>query len=573
MENRHLKYMKIINNFLKKQWVLMLILVLAAVLRLWQLGTIPPHLAPDEAALGYNAYSILKTGKDEWGQTLPIIFKSFGDYKPGFYIYLTVPFVAALGLNESAVRLPSALCGILSVLLIYLIVGQLFNNKKLSLISAFVAAITPWLVFFSRGAWEVNVSLTLTLLGIYFFLKFLHNSSFIISSSICFALTFITYQGAKLSTAIVVLLLVILYWQEFKKLFTNNLRIIILSAVLSLVIVTPILLGMFQGQAKRLTVFSLFSYTRPKEVLEPFLEEGKERVGSLSYYLFHSEKLDYFRGILTRYFNHFSPRFLFWEGDWANPRHSSPYQGALLLSDVFLLIAGFVVLIREKIRKETLFVWLWLFLAPLPSILSRDQIHAIRAFNLVIPLVIILSLGLNFFVERIGKIKNLLARIIICVLGISIYLFAFIYYLDSYFVHLSIHDSKYWNYGYKQIVETVTPLQKDFREVRIQQSFAQPYIYFLFFQKYDPAKYQKQAKFVESENEYDVGYIEHLDNIYFGPIDWSVNRERSDILFVADPITLPIVDSNDSKLFKLIREIRYLDNKEIAFRIIQIYKR
>jgi 4-amino-4-deoxy-L-arabinose transferase-like glycosyltransferase len=560
-------------NWLKNNWILIIILLIASLLRLWKLGSIPPHLAPDEASLGYNAYSILKTAKDEYGQLLPIIFKSFGDFKPGLYIYLTVPSVALLGLNEFSVRLPSALCGIFSVFLIYLIVNELFNNKKLSLICTFVAAITPWLVFFSRGAWEVNVSLTLTLLGIYFFLNIGKKPIFLIFSSISFALTLITYQGAKLSSFIIVFLLVVLYWQEVKKLLFNNLRAAILSAILSLIIISPILLSLFQGQAGRLNVFSLFSYTRPEEILSPFLEQGSEKVRSFSYYLFHSEKLNFFRGILSRYFNHFSPRFLFWEGDWANPRHSSPYQGALLLSDFFLLITGFIFLIRQKIRKEILFIWLWLFLAPLPSVLSRDQVHAIRAFNLVIPLVIILSFGLDFLIKKIKSIKYKPICLLVFLIGILFYSVSFVNYLDSYFVHLSIHDSEYWNYGYKQIVETVTPIQNNFQEIRVQQSFAQPYIYFLFFQKYDPAKYQKQAKLVESENKYDVGYIEHLDNIYFGPIDWSVNREKSDTLFVADTITLPIVDSSDPKLFNLIREIRYLDNIDVAFRIVQIYER
>ena len=65
----------------------------------------------DEAALGYNAYSILETGRDEYGQILPIIFKSFGDYKPGFYVYLTLPFIKVFGLNELSVRLPSIILG------------------------------------------------------------------------------------------------------------------------------------------------------------------------------------------------------------------------------------------------------------------------------------------------------------------------------------------------------------------------------------------------------------------------------------------------------------------------------
>jgi len=111
--------MKIIKLLNKN--ILWLIILLAAIIRVWNLDNIPPHLTPDEASLGYNAYSILKTGKDEYGKTLPLIFKSFGDYKPGLYIYTTVPFVAVLGLSEFSVRLPSAIFGVISIYLIYLI--------------------------------------------------------------------------------------------------------------------------------------------------------------------------------------------------------------------------------------------------------------------------------------------------------------------------------------------------------------------------------------------------------------------------------------------------------------------
>jgi 4-amino-4-deoxy-L-arabinose transferase-like glycosyltransferase len=105
--------------------------LVAAFLRLWYLGVNPPHLTPDEASLGYNAYSILKTGRDEYGEILPIIFKSFGDYKPGLYVYATVPFVALFGLTEFAVRLPSAIAGVAAVWLLYLIINLMVNGQWL----------------------------------------------------------------------------------------------------------------------------------------------------------------------------------------------------------------------------------------------------------------------------------------------------------------------------------------------------------------------------------------------------------------------------------------------------------
>ena len=99
MERPLSNYMKINQWLTKNQLTLLIgIIILAALLRLWHLDMNPPHLTPDEASLGYNAYSILKTGKDEYGTFMPIIFKSFGDYKPGLYVYAAVPFVAVFGI-------------------------------------------------------------------------------------------------------------------------------------------------------------------------------------------------------------------------------------------------------------------------------------------------------------------------------------------------------------------------------------------------------------------------------------------------------------------------------------------
>src|SRR3990170_1032555 len=135
-----------------KKIILIAIVLLAAVLRFWQLDSYPA-LNADEAAVGYNAYSLIQTGKDEHGNTWPVHFQSFNDYKPGLYFYLVLPFVKILGLNEWAVRIPNAALGTLTVLAIYLLIKELkignsldFKNLKLGIeeIGAFMLAISPW---------------------------------------------------------------------------------------------------------------------------------------------------------------------------------------------------------------------------------------------------------------------------------------------------------------------------------------------------------------------------------------------------------------------------------------------
>src|SRR5437773_2571614 len=109
-----------------KLFILLGIILLAILLRFYQLGNNPPSIDWDEASTGYNAYSILKTGKDEYGNFLPLSFRSFDDYKPPVYIYLTVPSVAVFGLTEFAVRLPAAIIGVLAVLVIYFLCLEIF---------------------------------------------------------------------------------------------------------------------------------------------------------------------------------------------------------------------------------------------------------------------------------------------------------------------------------------------------------------------------------------------------------------------------------------------------------------
>jgi len=538
---------------IKKNWILLAILLLAAVLRLWNLGSIPPHLTPDEAALGYNAYSILKTGRDEHGQLLPIIFKSFGDYKPGLYVYLTAPFVAIFGLSEFAVRLPSALAGIVAVLFIYLIIKKLFtDHRSLATIAAFLLAISPWHIHFSRGAWEINISLTLTLAGVYFFLKSLKEQKYLILSAFLFALTYISYQGAKLATTIPIFILALIYWKRILKI---DRKIIISSIIVGLFICIPIFSSFLQGRTGRLEVFSVFSYPRPSNYLQTFLDQGNEEVGDLTYYLFHSETVNFVRVTLGHWFNHFSGRFLFFEGDWQNPKHSAPNHGMLLLADLVLLIVGFASMIKIGVKKETLFIWLWLVLASLPAVLSRDQVHAVRAFNMVIPITIVTSFGAYYLLKKTNFLKILVA---------ILYTTSFIYFLDAYFVHLPKHDSKYWFYGYKQVVEKITPIQNNYDEIIFQQSYAQPYIYLLFYQKYDPAKYQAQAKLTESKVG-DVGLVESLDNISFEPFSWPAAATKGDLV-IGDGVST--FGSEDDKSFKLVSEIKY-PNDMTAFRILE----
>ena len=116
--------------------ILLFIILLALFLSVYKLSKVPPSLYWDEASLGYNAYSILLTARDEYGKFLPLTnFAAFGDYKPPGYIYAAVPSIAIFGLNEFSVRFPSAFFGVLTVILVYLISRKFLITYYLKLIT------------------------------------------------------------------------------------------------------------------------------------------------------------------------------------------------------------------------------------------------------------------------------------------------------------------------------------------------------------------------------------------------------------------------------------------------------
>ena len=179
--------------------VLVLILILAFRLRFYNLGSNPPSPYWEEAAIGYDAYSILKTGKDFHGNSWPLIaFESFGDYKPSFYFYATVPSIAIFGLNTFAVRFPSLFFGSLTILLIYLLVKQFFKNSTVALGSALFLAISPWHIQFSRAGFEANLGLFLVVLGAWLFLKGIKKKIWLFPAVLSWALSLYTYHANRI---------------------------------------------------------------------------------------------------------------------------------------------------------------------------------------------------------------------------------------------------------------------------------------------------------------------------------------------------------------------------------------
>ena len=224
--NRQIKYS--FTRFIKSHAILLCILAIGIFFRVYHFNQIPPSLNWDEVSIGYNAYSILKTGKDEFGNRFPLYFRSLDDYKMPVYVYMTVGAEMLFGLTDVAVRISSLIFGILTIYLMYVLVIELTRKKDIALLSAFATAITPWNIMFSRMASEANVAMALTLLAMILFLRGIRNNSRLLSLSVLvFGIASYTYLSFRAVAPLIGALLFIIHIKEILKNRTMLLSLLI----------------------------------------------------------------------------------------------------------------------------------------------------------------------------------------------------------------------------------------------------------------------------------------------------------------------------------------------------------
>ncbi|MEK7570657.1 MAG: glycosyltransferase family 39 protein [Patescibacteria group bacterium] len=529
----------------KNTIVLLIIIIFAAALRLWQLGTVPLSPDWDEAALGYNAYSIMQTGKDEYSDTLPIVLQSFGDYKPALYVYFALPFIALFGLDVFAVRLPSALFGILTVLATYFLVKELFGHKTndeerkkttpssyssyLPLLTTFLLAISPWHMQFSRVAFEANMALSFIVFGVLFFLKGLYKPWLLVLSIISFGASLYTYQSEKVFVPLLAITLVLIYR---KQVFSLPKKVLIRSSIVVLLVCLPMLYSFvtdanYLARARGVSLLSTQDAVLKQD--EDKLLKAKEQ-GDIMGQIIYNRRITYGKEIVSGYLAHFDLNWLFIHGDIA--RHHAPGMGLLYLWELpFLLIGIYLLFCMPFSRQTKLLIFLWFAIAPIPASITNGVPHAVRTLNFLPIFQIFTAIGLvgafAWFVSKY-KMQNLKPKKI--VIAYSFYLLLFIlvlvnvaYYLNQYFVQQDYFNSQEWQYGYKEAVSEVIKREGSHDKVVVANTgiLDQSYIFFLFYLQYPPADYQKERSGEHNFEKYE-----------FRKIDWSKEQKDGKTLYV-----------------------------------------
>lgn len=475
-----------------KKFTLLFILILATFLRFWQLGKIPEGLHADEAAFGYNAYSLELTARDEYGQFLPLVLRSFDDYKGAVYAYLTIPFLKFFDLSELAVRLPSAIFGVLLIVLTYLLVIKLTGRKDLALLTAFLVSISPLSVLLSRVQSDPLVAVFFVLLGFYFFLLWQEKPRFWYLFLNCFfwVISFFAYAAPRIFLPVFALLLFVFY---FRQLTFRQKRLLIVAYILVLMLAVFLIFG---APGARFGQINVFQTPRVTLLLEESIREDSQMPIPVVRF-FHNKLVGYGRYFLESYFQYLSFDFLFLKGGLP-PREVVPNMGIMYLIELPFLILGLYFVFRRRVNWGYLMVS-WLLLTPaILSFSSGETPNVHRFFLAILPIELMVAFGaIEFF--KIIRQKKILFWLAF-VLTIMMLIQNFTFFLHQLFVHQPVHQPWYRGYAYKELNTLINKYSPDFRQIKITKGNSSPYIYLLFYQKYDPRRYQALGSPRDFEN-------------------------------------------------------------------------
>jgi len=458
-------------------------LLIGVAVRFVGLGVNPVGLVDDEADAAYDAYSIIQTGKDQWGISFPITsFRGFGDYRLPIYTYLSVLPVAVFGPTPFAVRLPSAIFGSLTILIVYYLTRELFRHfsEVLPLLSAFFLAISPWHIGMSRIGLEHTTSVFLVSAGLYALLKGRRSIRWLFAGGVLFALSLYTYTPNILLVPFLLAVTLYLFRIEYRNFRINILFTLCLFVFLSLPIIFT------QGTSTAATRTRQVNFTNDVGIINTVNEKRGSCVALLPHSacrLVFNKYSAFGTKLISNYLNHFSPSFLSVYG--TSTQYSIlPGRGLLYMLDYGLLVIGLIAALIHP-TPGIMLILAFLFFSAVPDSLTSDGQFA--RFFVSYPTWPILSAFAVMFIAK--KFKNF--RVPIAVL-VAAYCFFFISFFVEYWTFFPYRYSQYSHFGYEELIQKIQEYSNSYDRIVLSSRVndAKQYIYYLFYARYDPKTFQ-----------------------------------------------------------------------------------
>lgn len=523
--------------------ILSLIILLNLFLRVYGLNKSPASVNFDEAALGYNAFSILKTSRDEYGNFLPISLRSFNDYKPALYSYLSIPFVKMMGLDASSTRMVSALAGTISLIFLYFFICEFVKNRRLRLFIFLIVSLEPWRLHFSRTAFESNLSMCFFTAAAWFLYKYRDwkKEKNIIGKfvliSVLFSLSAYSYHGARLAVPMLLGMwaidpLKIFFKKNISSYFTWIWKKRLLGFVPMLMFVILILPVFLANQSslvltrfKQENVFSRYSPYVPKELV----------TSDNVWQNWQNHPVYYFFGIMSGHIvSYISPvnltqRVYHWVRGGVQ---YIPEFSMLGWMETFFFVFGLIILISSIVKDfKYRFIIYWIVAGAAPAALTWNWFHPLRSLNLFPALEIVVVLGMLGLYE-LGKnlLPVLVKKFVYAGVGLVLVLSLLFVVCNEYDYAVWSNHGEYQPGGFKEGVPILKSLQGNYDQVIIDSPHAQSYIFFLFYQSYPPEIIQKYAAIRPAPGvEGDLTF--NFDKYIFTEFDWPKQQNYHKTIF------------------------------------------
>ena len=476
--------------------ILVLILVLAGALRLVKLEQSPPGLNQDEAANAWNAYCLLKTGKDQVGESWPVFdMRGLGGHRTTLHIYLLMPFQALGGLNIITTRLPAALGGILTVLLIYLVGRRLFDRAT-GLAAAALLAVNPWHIQQSRWGQDAALCALFGIIPLAAMLwanlpvsddhrrpvrPFLAALAGALSGIVCYG-----YHAMRVFVPALLLTVVIVTLPQWWRLLKSVRGAIAIGAFVIAFAATfgPLAHKHFadpQGAAKRAE--STWIWQDP----DPVAEKAK--------------------AVLRRYASHFGPDFLFVRGDHYEIQ-SPPGVGQFHWYMLPLMLGGLAVVVRRFKSSYGARVVLALVLVyPIGDCFSSHiSLHALRSLPGLCGLVLLAGVG-GVSTFRWLRERDFFPAEAVTAVFLLVVIVLNVFYLQRFYGPYNQREAIYRGY-HVDLVEACNWLRDRFDEADAvfftTRGFNQPYIVTLVALGYDPQQWFDERRDRVTPGEFDI---------------------------------------------------------------------
>lgn len=444
------------------------ILIFGILIRIVGITEFPQGLNQDEASAGYEAYSLLKEGIDRNGKFLPVHFISWGSGQNVLYSYLMIPFILIFGLTEFAVRIPMTIIGCLSLILTYFTLTKM-KDKKFAVIGVLFLAICPWHIMKSRWGLESNLFPDLILIAVYFIIKAIDNKKMynIYIASVILGISVYSYGTAYFFLPVFLISLLI-YLVRTK-------QITLKTAIISFAIVALI--------ASPMVLFTIINTFDLPEINLPFMTIPRLKANR------YQEISSVFSGeFIEKTISNFteSVKMIIYQND-SLPWNSMSFFGITYIFTLPFTILGIILSFSKKTEfKYKNILNIWFIVSVILLMICEPNIN--RCNIIMFPLIFYSIWGIHYCIQ-----KSVYTEVAL----LLVYLISFAMFLNSYFT-----TGAYFETNLKEVIEYVDTLDVD--KVYITDNITQPYIYTLFYTKYNPKDYVETVEYFYKDINFEV---------------------------------------------------------------------